>query len=99
MVGGLISIIYTLPKMTPWWKPLYWLGIPLASLPVIIVVLVFIEDVFNIEFIPGSTLVVMLKVTLFILGLELIAVPAIHRLEIREFSKLAPPHIEDRREA
>lgn len=77
MVAGLISVLYTLPKVKPWWRPVYVMKVVLAALPIAMVLLVL----FTGKPIRDTFLIVLLKSWAFLSGVVLIASPWTHRLE------------------
>lgn len=84
MLWGLGSVIFTLPKVRSWWKPLYWVALLLALLPIVMIVSVLLQQQ-GLTGISGENILRMLRLLMFVLGLELIAVPWVHRLEAKYF--------------
>lgn len=79
LLAGLISLGYTLPRVASWWKPLYYLALPLTFIPLVIILMV------EFKIAHGGVIQTLLRLTIFLLSLQLIAVPYIHRLEAKNF--------------
>jgi hypothetical protein len=79
LLAGFVSLSCTLPRVASWWKPLYYLALPLTFIPLVIILMVE----FGIA--SGGVVQTLLRLTTFLLSLQLIAVPYIHRLEARNF--------------
>ena len=83
LVAGLVSVIVTLPKVPKWWKPAYWMAIPMNALLCFMYWDVAVARVLGVSRLAPTQVGLMLRISLALLALELILVPYIHRLESR----------------
>ncbi|HUH06671.1 MAG TPA: hypothetical protein VML96_02585 [Egibacteraceae bacterium] len=81
LAAGLVSVVWTLPRVPPWWRPLYWLAIPLAAVPLLLVAAALAENLYRRAFLPADATQLSLQFVMLILALELILVPLVHRRE------------------
>lgn len=81
LVAGLVSVIITIPKVEGRWKGAYWLAVGLAVSLLVAFVLSALRQATETTVIQPGWILIVLQVALFLVALELILVPYIHRLE------------------
>lgn len=86
LIIGLASLIYSLKRILPYRKPLYWLAIPIN----VCLLAAFVGSAlrrFNPPILlPPNTILFSFLLSLFLIGLLLIIVPYVDRLEARKIS-------------
>ena len=83
LVAGLASVIYTMPKVPVYRKPLYWLALLMNIGLLVAFTLGALRQFTGSEIVSGSTVLVILELSLFLVALELILVPYVDRLEAK----------------
>lgn len=81
LVAGLISVVITIPKVADRWKGAYRLAIGPAVSLLAAFVLSAIRLTTGTDIIRPGWILIVLQLALFLVALELILVPYIHRLE------------------
>lgn len=81
LLAGLVSVVYTLPKVKSHWRLAYWGGLLLAG--TLTAALVFgLLGFFGVQ-VPGPLVLYTLETAIFLTALQLNLVPYIHRWERR----------------
>lgn len=78
MLGALGALLWSLPKVQAWWRPIYWMALSLAAITILLVVPSLFPDV---VFLGGNTFIRLLRIEFALQALLLIAIPVVHRLE------------------
>ena len=82
LLAGFISVVYTLPRVLPYRKPIYWLLLPIAATLLATFCLGFAR---RFGLLVGSrTVLYVLELSLILVGLVLIVIPWIDREEARK---------------
>lgn len=87
MVSAFVMVATTIRKVPRWWKPLYWVALPLALFPVLIVIIVALQEFTDLHLFPQRAGLTLLKITLMLLVVQLHAVPLIHRYETKRLGR------------
>lgn len=85
-IVGTASIIYTMGRVRPWRKPLYWIGLIIN----LTFLLLYGLALFDIASGPtaGQVVGIGLRVGLFLVALSTILIPYVDRLEMKTMKKM-----------
>lgn len=82
LVAGLVSVLVTIPKLNDRWKGVYYIAIGL-NVGLLAVFTISALRIFGVVLETRGWILIGLMTSLFLVALELILVPYIHRLEHR----------------
>lgn len=90
LMVGLITLIYSLNRVLPYRRPLYWIAIPMDISLQITFVSYLLRRFEPPILLPANTVLFSFLLSLFLVGLLLIILPYVDRLEAK---KISPAHI------
>lgn len=90
LIVGLVTLIYSLKRILPYRRPLYWIAIPMNVSLIITFVGSWLRRFEPPVLLPTNTVLFAFLLSLFLIGLLLILIPYVDRLEAR---KISPVHI------